>query len=173
MTFVALFRGINVGGGNTLPMRDLRKLAIDLGWTAPRTYIASGNLVFEADGAPDALAATLKALIADRLRLDVAVLVLTGEALKRVLAECPYHPDDPRYVHIAFGLGAFDVDRERLAALIAPDEDLKIKGRTAYLHAPSGIGRSQLAAALDRVLGVPTTARNLRTVTTLVQMLDG
>lgn len=173
MQNVALLRGINVGGGNKLPMSDLRAMAQDLGWKNARTYIASGNLVFEAEGEPENLANRLNALIHDRLSLNVPVLVLPGSALKVALTDCPFVPDDPRHVHIAFGLDDLDVDREKLANLIAPDEDLRIEERTAYLSAPSGIGRSKLAASLDRVLGVPTTARNLRTVATLVEMLDG
>ncbi len=173
MHHVALLRGINVGGGNKLPMADLRAMAQDLGWMQVRTYIASGNLVFEAEGKPDDLASRLKGLIHNRLGLSIPVLVLPRRAMNAALADCPFDPDEPRHVHVAFGLEDFDVDQEKLAGLIAPDENFQITGRTAYLYAPSGIGRSKLAGSLDRVLGVPATARNLRTVATLVEMLDG
>ncbi|MEL7459502.1 MAG: DUF1697 domain-containing protein [Pseudomonadota bacterium] len=170
--WVALLRGINVGGVNALPMADLRGLATGLGWDNPRTYVASGNMIFEAEGGAPELTANLTAALAAR-GLNVPVLILPQADLRAAYAACPYAPEDPRCVHAIFALTPFNIDRDRLAALLGDDEGFRVNGQVAYLHTPRGFSRSKLAEKLDGVLGTKTTARNLRSLTKLVQMLDG
>ena len=98
--YAALLRGVNVGGRNKIPMAELRALAAGLGWDDVRSYIASGNLVFRADEGDHA--GNLRAAIADRMGLDVAVLVLSDREVRTALADCPFEPDDPRHVHVYF-----------------------------------------------------------------------
>lgn len=170
--WVALLRGINVGGRNTLPMADLRAMADRCGAQNVRSYIASGNLVFDAKGDAQALTQALtQALRA--YGLEVPVLILFGDDLRKALLDCPFTPEDPRLVHVIFALQAFAVDATLQKALEIDIEHLHVDGNVAYLHTPQGFSNSKLAAQLDRVLGAPGTARNLRSVTKLVQMLDG
>lgn len=169
--WVALLRGINVGGGNRLPMADLRAIADHFGWQNPRTYIASGNLIFEAEGAAPELTANLSAALANR-GLNVPVLILPEADLRAAYAACPYTPEDLRMVHAIFALNPFKIDRDQLATLLGDDEGFGLNGQVAYLHTPQGFSKSNLAEKLDRVLGTQTTARNLRTLTKLVEMLD-
>lgn len=168
MQHVALLRGINVGGGNKLPMADLRAVCADLGWTNIRTYIASGNVVFEADGGNEALATALH----QALPLDVPVLVLGADELKNRLSHCPFPGESGNKVHGFFCLDAPEVD-EDVIAQYAKTEKVVVQGHTVWLHAPDGFGRSKLGEMFHRVVtGTVYTARNLNTINKLAEMLD-
>jgi uncharacterized protein (DUF1697 family) len=168
-TFVALLRGINVGGNNTLLMADLRAICRGLGWKDVRTYIASGNVVFNAHGGPEALAAQLH----KALPLDVPVLVLFGSELRARLSHCPFPTDLGKAVYAFFCLDQPEIDEDAVAQF-ATTEKIRSKGHTVWLYAPDGIGQSKLVENLHRVItGTAFTGRNLNTITKLVQMLDG
>lgn len=111
MTHVALLRGINVGGANALPMKKLRGLCDTLGWRDVESYVASGNLVFDADGNPEAQASALREAIRVARGGDSPVLVLTEATLRHARDDCPFTPEDPRQVHACFLFGAPAPDR--------------------------------------------------------------
>jgi uncharacterized protein (DUF1697 family) len=172
--WVALLRGVNVGGGNKVPVADLRRLAGGLGWTGVRTYVASGNLVFRAEGEAATLADALRAAMRDGIGVDVPVVVLSGDAMREALAACPFDPEAGKQVHVLFLFGPVTVDEVLRDSLCAPSETLVMDGTRAWLHAPEGFGTSKLAAKVDRVIrGAPMTGRNLNTLRALVEMLDG
>lgn len=176
-TFVALLRGINVGGHNRVPMADLRRLLSDLGHEDVRTYVQSGNAVFTSDrDDPDVVGHELRTALADELDVSPTVMVLPVEEFRAIADANPY-PDeaatDPKKVHVAFlsavpsdpGVFAFDPDE------YAPEESTLL-GRALYLHLPDGMGRSPLATDLGRRRSdVEVTVRNWRTVTKLLEML--
>ena len=165
-TFVALLRGINVGGNNALPMDDLKSICAGLGWTDVRTYIASGNVVFQADGGAEALAASLHGA----LPFDVPVAVLPASEMKARLSHCPIVPNEGKLLHAFFCMDAPDVDQD-VIALYRTDEEVVVKGHTVWLHTPSGFSTSKLAERFDRVItGTTYTARNVNTVRKLVEM---
>jgi uncharacterized protein (DUF1697 family) len=170
-TWIALVRGINVGGANLVPMARLRELLAGLGFCTVRTLIQSGNCVFEAAaGDAASLAEAIAAAIAGEFGFRPEVLALSPDALDAVLAACPFpqDPDGPARVHVfLLARPPPDADLAGLAALKAPGEVFALAGRAFYLDAPDGIGRSKLAAAVERRLGVPATARNLRTLRAL------
>lgn len=172
-SFVALLRGINVGGNNAVKMGALRKLCVAMGWQDVHSYVASGNLVFRADGTADDLAAALHDQMAAAFGVDVSVLVLTDEAVRAIVAGCPHPRDAGKAVH---GVLCFDppvVDQAALAKYRALTESLLVEGNTVWLHTPDGYGRSKLATHLDKVVtGTKTTARNLNTLQKLTEMLD-
>jgi uncharacterized protein (DUF1697 family) len=166
-TWVALLRGVNVGGANILPMKDLRDLVLGLGHLEVRTYIQSGNCVFRS-GAGDATAIGMGIgrAVERRFGFYPSVMVLSAEALDQAIAGNPYSQgrDDPGKVHLYFlSEPALGADLEALEALRRDDEAFTLTENVFYLHAPAGIGRSQLAQKAERLLGVPATARNLRT----------
>jgi uncharacterized protein (DUF1697 family) len=180
--YVALLRGINVGGRNKVAMADLRQLAESLGHADVVTYIQSGNLIFSSPAADTgALADALEREIAQRLGVKPAVVVLSRAELARAVAGNPY-PDeaDGRRVHAVFRRD--DPGPEAIKAVAAIQQKCRdagsadeavFAGRTLYLHTPDGFGRSDLAARLSRS-GSPAagTARNWATVTKLMAMLD-
>ncbi|SLN13796.1 DUF1697 domain-containing protein [Roseisalinus antarcticus] len=169
---VALLRGVNVGGGNKVAMPELRRLAEGLGWTGVQSYIASGNLVFQA--ADGDLAQDLRGAMRREIGVDVPVLVLGRARFERIAAACPFSPEDGRLAHVYFAFGAPRIDGAALDRYIAPGEALEAGPAAVYLSAPEGIGRSKLFANLGRVVpGTDLTGRNLRTVRHLAGMLRG
>ena len=171
-TYIALFRGINIGGRHLLPMKNLVNLLADLGCAQVRTYIQSGNAVFRHPTADHKqLARQISQSIAEKYGFAPGVLLLTAAELQAVVVGSPFVPRHGKDLHCFF-LEASPVapDMERLAALRAPSEAFKLGGTFFYLHAPHGVGRSRLAFKVEQCLGVTATARNWNTVLKLLQM---
>ncbi len=169
----ALFRGINVGGRNKLPMAALRSLLEDLGLEHVRSYIQSGNVVFEAPRKPSAkLVSSISAAIEDAHGFGPEILVLTADDFARRVAASPYAHAEPKSHH-AYFLGAEPKapNLDALEALRTKTEHFELKDGAFYLLAPDGIGRSKLAAAVEAKLGVATTARNGRTLQALLDLV--
>jgi uncharacterized protein (DUF1697 family) len=172
--FIGFVRGVG-GGIRSLPMAAFRDRMIDAGFTNVRTYIASGNVVFEAPARskPATLGTRLSALIAEHFGFDAFVAVLTPSQLERAAARNPYPQADaaPTTVHVAFLAEAPSAPKlDVIEKLRKPSESLLIDGDVLYLHTPDGMGDSKLGAALDRVIGVPLTARNWRTVRKMMEL---
>jgi len=173
-TYIALFRGINVGGNNPLPMKGLVTLLEQLGLKEVRTYIQSGNVVFDtARAEPNAVAGDIRQAIAARYGFAPQVLILEARELEQAMAGNPYPEGDadPKSVHLTF-LDAVPShpDLETLAALRKSSERFTLQDKVFYLHAPEGIGRSKLAARVEKCLGVPGTARNWRSVCRIAEL---
>ena len=177
-TWVALVRGINVGGNRRLRMRDLVTAIEAAGGSDVRTYIQSGNAVFDAlaDRSASSLAPAIRDGIEDAHGFAPHVLVRDAAYLRRIVERNPY-PDavgEPRTLHVYF-LDASPAapDLDRIAALRTGDESSSLDGDSWYLHVPGGLGRSTVAAKAERLLGVPATARNWATVAALLALADG
>jgi uncharacterized protein (DUF1697 family) len=180
--YLALLRGINVGGHNKVAMSDLRNLAAGLGHSDVATYIQSGNLVFSAaESDPAALADALEAEIGTHLGVRPAVVVISAGDLAQVIADNPFPGEaNPKCLHAVFRRDV--VDAAGIASVTAAveqarkaghDDDAAVVGRTLYLHTPGGLGRSELAARLLSSRTQATgTARNWATVTRLMAMLE-
>lgn len=177
-TWIALLRGINVGGANRLPMAELRDELSRLGFEDPATYIASGNVVFGADDDPDAdhaaaLAGRIATTIETHHGFRPRVLVLPAAGFREAMEANPFPEaeSEPKTLHLYFLAGQpVDVDAPALEAVASPTERWKLGDHVLYLHTPDGLGRSKLAARLESLLGVPATARNWRTVTRVWEM---
>jgi uncharacterized protein (DUF1697 family) len=179
-TFIALLRGINVGGTGTLPMKELVSILESLGAQNPRTYIQSGNAVFELEGklaagaaGKKAFSAKLSAAIDKKRGFAPHVLILDANEFAKLAAANPY-PEaepEPRSLHLFF-LDAKPAvaNLKSLESFRGPTERFELHKTVLYLHAPDGIGRSKLAASVERKLGVPITARNWRTVCKLLEI---
>jgi uncharacterized protein (DUF1697 family) len=173
-TYIALFRGINVGGTNVLPMKDLVALLENIGSQNVKTYIQSGNAVFQnQEENPSLLSNKIRVTLKKSHGLEPQVLLLTPEEIERAIESNPFSDaeSEPKTLHVHFlasmpknpDLGALESiksDRERFA----------LKDRVFYLHAPDGIGRSRLAANTEKLLGVAITVRNWRTVCKIMTM---
>ena len=168
---VALLRGINVGGAGKLPMAELREIVAGLGHDEARTYIQSGNVVFRSEGSdPQAMAEELQAAIRDATGLDPEVHVRSLDELARVVDANPFteRASDPTQLHVTFLTdqpAPVDLDPSAFEPEAWAPGD-----RVTYLYLPDGIGRSKLAARLARGAGATGTARNWRTVTTILEM---
>lgn len=188
-THVALLRGINLGGRNKVSMADLRALVSELGHTGVSTYIQSGNVLFTAEppGADAAeLAAAMAEAITAKLGVTSPVVVLTAGELAQVVAANPFPGEpEPRRVHAVVlseppgpELAAkLDAAVAQSAAKGSGDE-IRVIGRTLYLHTPAGYGTSDLAMTLMRIVSSPKagttgTARNWATMRKLLELCDG
>lgn len=166
--YIALFRGINVGGNSILPMKTLVAILEELGARGVKTYIQSGNAVFQS-GAEDLalLAEKISDAVNQRCGFAPRVLILTLADLGNAIAENPFSVDasDPAALHLGFLASPPQApDLEKLESLRAPSEQFHLTERVFYLFAPEGVGRSKLAAASEKLLGVPMTDRNWKTV---------
>lgn len=177
-TFIALLRGINVGGHNKVPMAELRALCADLGWDGVRTYIQSGNLVFAAAGEASSLEADLERAIERRFGLSISVLVRAGADWPAFVAGNPFpgaSESEPNLVMLALAKAPPPNDDavERLLERAAGGERVERVGNALWIHFASGSARSKLSpAVLDRLVGSPVTTRNWRTVLKLEEMTE-
>jgi len=167
---IALLRGINVTGRHIVPMKELIRLMEADGYTGVKTYIQSGNVVFDSAARP---ATDIGRLIEAHFGFKPAVLLLNGSELQRIIENNPYQSGAGNAVHIFF----FDrepesVDHDLLRAHRTETEEYEHRGKVLYLHTPDGIGRSKLAEKIGKAFpGVIMSARNLNTVNKLVEML--
>ncbi len=167
-TRIALFRGINVGGKNVLPMKELTSMLEDIGAKNVKTYIQSGNAVFQTEEADARLLAhEIRAVTGERHRFEPHVLVLTLEEFEDAVESNPFPEaeSEPKTLHLLFlDSSPESPDLGSLENIKGERESFSLNDRVFYLHAPDGIGRSKLAANAEKLLGVPATARNWRTV---------
>ena len=175
-TWIALFRGINVGGKNIYPMAELKADLDAIGIRNARTYIQSGNVVFESSvRTAGSLAKKIAAHVGKQRNMDARVLVLSREDLTSAVESNPFPraTADPKSLHFHFlAKPPSNADLSSLRKLKAGSEEFKLGDSVFYLHAPDGVGRSKLASKVEKYLGVVTTARNWRTVNKLHSMLD-
>ncbi len=175
-TWIALLRGINVGGRNKLPMKALCTALEIIGLSEIRTYIQSGNVVFTcAKSTPDALGNKISNVIEKQFGFRPFVLVLSEKDFRAAVSNNPFALADAsgKTLHLSFLKDRpGDFDKGALNAAKAPSEEWLLRDRVFYLHTPEGFYGSKLAAKAERALGVPMTARNWRSVSKIVEMLD-
>ena len=171
--WIALLRGVNVGGGNKIAMPALRVSCEECGFERVATYIQSGNVVFDADGDEASVTASLHAALRDRHQLKVPVVVRSAKEMDR-LADC--HPGlalgvDPKYLQIVFLDKKVAADAGTIDATRFLPDTFETDGREIYATYPNGSGRSKLTIEVfERAFGVVATARNVNTVRALIAL---
>jgi uncharacterized protein (DUF1697 family) len=174
-SYVALIRGINVGGRNSLPMKELIAALEDIGCSNVETYIQSGNVVFQSVSAGERLTEEIATEIYRRRDFKPHVLVLEQSEFERAINNNPFPEgeSDPKALHLGFlDSVPSNPDLQGLQAVKAPSERFELIGRVFYLFAPDGVGRSKLAAKGEKALGVPMTDRNWKTVGKIMSMFE-
>jgi uncharacterized protein (DUF1697 family) len=177
MTSIALLRGINVGGKNTVRMAGLTALLQSLHFTNVRSYLQSGNIVLDHDRAgPHAVSRAIEQAINRKFHLDVTVIVRTAEELRSLVAGNPLLDTpkiDKEKLHVTFLKDAPQKpDLSYFEAVKDAQEQLRIKGKEVFLYCPNGYGRSKLSnQAFEKKLGVTATTRNWKTVNALAEMI--
>jgi uncharacterized protein (DUF1697 family) len=175
-TFIALLRGINVGGHKKIEMAALRALAGELGYADVQSYIQSGNLIFTSPDPAAAVEVALEQAIADRFGFSVDVLVRAAADWPALLRHNPFLAAcaaEPQLVMMALAKrppqpGAVAALRERATQ----GERIEAAGEALWIHyAGGGVARSKLSpAVIDRLVGSPVTARNWRSVLKLAEL---
>jgi uncharacterized protein (DUF1697 family) len=177
-TRIALLRGINIGSKKRIKMDALRALIESLGYENPRTYVNSGNVVFDSGGRTTNLtiAAAIEHALRDQHGLDVPVVVRTGPEMADIVAANPFPQvaATPKLLHVSFlsetpeptlvdALG--DVERGH--------DEYRVVGPNVYLHYPHGLARATfMLNGFDRALKVASTSRNWNTVIKLAEMAN-
>jgi uncharacterized protein (DUF1697 family) len=165
-SYVALLRGINVGGTGLLPMQDLSRLCTECGLLSVRTYIQSGNVVFASAAAEKSIQAKLQKALAAKMGKPIHVMVRNAQEMRDVLAGNPFPDREPSKVAVAFLAEAPAGDL--LQRMAAPGgEQVRIGRREIYIYYPDGMGQSKLKLTFAG----PATVRNINTVTKLVSMM--
>jgi uncharacterized protein (DUF1697 family) len=171
-TYIALLRGVNVGG-NLLKMDRLRELCTELGAKNPRTYVQSGNVVFEAQGGASHWVQTLERKLSGESRLPISVIVRTAAEMSAVFTGNPFPKEkgiDTARLAVTFLQEApAKAALTALATLKIGSERFHCAGKDIYLHCPEGFANAKLYT-LDKVLAQRTTTRNWNTVTKLCEM---
>ena len=168
MTYIALLRGINVGGTGLLPMRDLVRLCEAAGFINVRTYIQSGNAVFESNLDEPAVLLALQHALHRHMGKPIDVMLRSAAELQAILRANPFPNGEPNKVHIAF-LAALPPAEAH--GVTGPGGEQVLNGtRELYIHYPEGMGKSKLKLPLGKL---PATVRNLNTVAKLVSMAAG
>jgi uncharacterized protein (DUF1697 family) len=174
--YIALLRGINVGGRNLIAMSDLRALCETLGFAAVHTLLQSGNLVFSsARRTSAALERLLEAETQKRFGITVDYQVRTSAELQTVIASNPF-PDeaerDPSHLVVMFHKEEPSSKAvAALAAAIRGREVVRADGKHVYVVYPDGIGTSKLTSNLiEKTLGSRGTGRNWNTVLKLAAL---
>jgi uncharacterized protein (DUF1697 family) len=163
--YVALLRAVNVGGTGKLPMARLKAIAEALGWRGVRTYIASGNLIFEADEDRQTAAARLAAALEVEMERPVGLVIRTPSELAAAVAVNPFAEAEARRVVVCF------LDRspprEALASFTGRrQEEIALGEREVFIHYPEGMAESRLSGPLLR----EGTGRNINTVAKLIAL---
>jgi uncharacterized protein (DUF1697 family) len=178
MKYVALLRGINVGGNKKVPMADLRAMTASLGFDAPKTLLQSGNLVFTAKAQP---IAKLEALLEDATKKYIGVecsyLLRSEKEWTQIVKTNPFTSQaqaDPAHVTVTFCRDAPSASAlQALQAEVRGEETFMARGRELFVWYPDGIGMSKLALALSKNrLGTICTARNWNTVKKVSLLLE-
>jgi uncharacterized protein (DUF1697 family) len=161
--YVALIRAVNVAGQKLL-MSDLRAIADELGLKNPRTYIASGNLLFASNKSESRLKSEIEAALEKHMGKPVGAMVRTAEEMREVVVANPFPAAGKSAV-------AIFLDKAPPKSAIADakaisDEEVALGRREIYVHYPSGMGRSKLRIPAAR----DGTARNMNTVAKLAQL---
>jgi uncharacterized protein (DUF1697 family) len=167
-TYIALFRGINVGGHGILPMKDLIRILEKLGLKNVKTYIQSGNVVFQSEHSDrQKLSREISAAIGQGHGFTPQVLLLSLQEFKDAMAANPFPEaeQEPKSLHLYFLTSRpANPDLPKLESIKKANEQYRLIAAVFYLHVHDGIGRSKLAANVEKALGVSATARNWGTV---------
>ena len=167
-TYVALIRGINVIGKNPLPMKELVVLLENIGARKIRTYGQSGTAIFQSTKKSALqIAGQLKEQIERRRGFSPHVLVLALEAVEKAIVQNPFPEaiEAPSSLHLAFLASTpISPDLTRLNSLRRASERFYLSSQVFYLHTPEGVATSKIPANAEKLLGVPMTYRNWKTV---------
>lgn len=162
-TRVALLRAINAG--ITLPMADLRRIAAEAGLANPRTYIASGNLLFDSELSEAEVRHLLQTCLSAHVGKPVALTIRTAEELAATVAANPFPQAPSNRVYATF-LDTAPPPDAIAQARHRTDEQLAPGPRALYVHYPEGMGQSRLLIPAAK----EGTARNMNTVAKLAEL---
>jgi len=172
-TYIALLRGINVGGHKKVPMAELRELLTKSGFKNVKTYIQSGNVVFQSSEVnKDELEVKIKTSILNHFGFEVSVLVRSREQLNTVFENCPFSEEKKvnSYFSILSEVPNKDLVKEAYEKTYK-NEEYVILNDALYFYCANGYGNAKFSLNyFERKLKVNATSRNYRTMAKLLEM---
>jgi uncharacterized protein (DUF1697 family) len=168
--YISMLRGVNVSGQKKVSMDALRNCYESMGFREVRTYIQSGNVVFEhRNSEASDLTRKIERQIKDNFGFDVVVIIRTKEEIQAVIENNPFGALDATKVHVTFlSLPPASIPTTEIDAARGKGERLSISGNEVYLFCPNGYGKTKLSNSFfERKLEVSATTRNWRTVNAL------
>ena len=176
-TSLALLRGINVGGKNVLPMKDLVQVFVDAGCSDVRTYIQSGNVIFRAPlRVLPGLPVGITSRIAERFGYQIPVVLRTAAQLAEAIASNPFLESGANLkpLHVMFLADAAGAQAiAKLDPNRSPPDRFMVRNSEIYLHLPNGAGTTKLTNGyFDSKLATVSTGRNWATVLKLLELMQ-
>lgn len=175
-TYIALLRGINVGGNRIIKMLDLKAMFQSLGVNNVRTYIQSGNVVFESDEeSQNLLSGTIERQIKEVFGFDVSVIIRSVEEMEQVIVQNPFpitEKEDFKRWYVSFLPAEPSTESlEKLRIYENGPDQIRFVGREMYVLYEVSVSQSALfKIPFEKILGMPITARNWNTVNKLVNV---
>jgi uncharacterized protein (DUF1697 family) len=175
--YIALLRGINVGGKNVIKMTELQNMCTDIGLQNISTYIQSGNIVFaHKSKSKDAIQKLLETSIKASFSLDVPVVIKKYEDLKLATASYPfpYNAEDKIVqAYISFAQNKIAIDTTNIPSEKFTPDKVSVDENSIYYLYKNGAGQSKLTnAAMEKICGCIATQRNIKTCFKLLQMAE-
>lgn len=178
-TFIAILRGINVGGHRKIKMADLKTMLTNLGFVKVNSYIQSGNIVFNSkSNNTKELEISIQTEIENSFKLEVPVLVLKKENWNQIYSNTPFDKrieNEIKFLHVTF------LDKKPDDELVKNvlsmdkqlDEEMIFEKTQIYLYYPRGYGKTKFHNGFfETKLKVKATTRNWRTITKLNEMTE-
>jgi uncharacterized protein (DUF1697 family) len=175
--YIALLRGINVGGKNKIKMSDLREALGTMGLARVQTYIQSGNILFESNEDEATLRQRIEQMIDEVFGLSINIIIRTSVELKKIVESCPYTDEQIAKAEASSEGGSLYVallmeepkaeSLDKLKTFDVKDDQYRIDGRDIFLLFHQSIRNSKLANQIEK-LGVPVTVRNWNTINKLL-----
>jgi uncharacterized protein (DUF1697 family) len=176
MVYIAILRGINVSGKNSIKMIDLKNLFESLNFNHITTYIQSGNIVFNSDSEDKKELKKLISLQIEKIfNLKVPVLVLKIDDLREIISQNPFSTDkETSFIHFTFFDNQPDFDNiQIIESKIAMNEEIVINNNVAYIYCPNGYGKTKLTNNfLENKLKTTATTRNYKTTNELLKIAE-
>lgn len=174
--YIAMLRGINIGSSKRVEMVRLKKMFEDLGFKNVRTYIQSGNVVFEGRGTVPGLAAKIDKGMMKEFGFSALIMMRTEDEMAQAIDNNPFvkqSQKNPAYVHVCFLSDAPAAEAVKaLHTLGTKNEQVKRVGNEVYVYHVDGLGKAKVLnhGVLERVLRVKVTMRNWNTSSRLLEM---
>jgi uncharacterized protein (DUF1697 family) len=172
--YISMLRAINVGIQKRISMESLRAIYTHLGFEHVRTYVQSGNVVFESND-PSGLVSRIESQIEQSCGYRTEVFIRQAEEFQRILADNPFlihRHEDPSKLHVTFYYRSpSDIELSKLTAPAGKSDEFAFAEMAVYLFCPNGYGKTKLSNSFfERKLGAPVTTRNWNTVNALYKM---
>lgn len=177
-TYIAFFRGINVGGKNKVVMSDLKKCLEELEFSNVSTYIASGNVIFETDKKPDEIKMLIEKVLPEKFKLDdelIKVLVLSREQFQTIVDNKPEGFGEQPDTYHSDAIFLMDIDTEQAKVVFNPKEGVdRIWPGVGVIYSQR-LSAQLTKSRLSKIIGTPVykfmTIRSWNTVTKLLELM--